>query len=253
MLKLPSEWLHADMINMRPSERSDNGMLTSVQYKLGTEITYEAYEWFWDICQAHEVREGVYAQAPWKPEDPASHDNNTAMLAFAYRFGILTILWDFKILGQHWHPRDLIFYNYLKAKAELYHIEPIRKVLGYVRLALTLPFWPLMIVFQLASCLKRYKRRPHGTFIHTDGKLLAWVRCKACKELWIMRISWHLCKWAIKLHKEVPLDGEIYDISTFQKIFDHYYVDAHPNRSWPSESYEVLDYYGTLNRLTLYY
>lgn len=156
---------------------------------------------------------GTYKQSPTAPDsDPASHDNMTAMVCLAYRLKFKQFLKSFRVTYHSWHPRDILFYNWCK---------------GGLRRLLIYPFWWLMIPIQFQSCWKRWKYRKNNKMFSTDGKLLTWLRCQALMgESVVMRISWHLCSWAITRHG-------IFGVENWQDVFNFYFKEKdHPNRSF---------------------
>jgi hypothetical protein len=110
-----------------------------------------------------------------------SHDNKTGVEAISYllRLGLNEgNSWD------HLHPRDLIFYGMCNGSK------------------LASLFAPVLMVIHIISCLKKYKVRGDNKFIHTDGKILAFMRMQALKNTsWWMKLSWKLCTKIIKRSK----------------------------------------------------
>ena len=92
-------------------------------------------------------------------DEPNSHDNHTAIVSISAQMGF-----DYhkKFFWKHWwrriHPRDLVYYLYLK---------------GGVARTLVKPFLFILSAAMIYSCWDT-RKKPEG--LRTDGKLLAWLR-----------------------------------------------------------------------------
>lgn len=128
-----------------------------------------------------------------------SHDNMTARVSF----GFITETKEAMKAGlKNWieylHPRDLIYYAFCA---------------GGLTNFLSRPFLPLLLIIQAISCLRTYKKRPHGTFIATDSKKLAMLRCLATKDhSWVMWLSYHLNIFIINSKKDFGSVSKVYEI-----------------------------------------
>jgi hypothetical protein len=89
-----------------------------------------------------------------------SHDNTTAYLAICYLLGISPKM-TWKMWRQYLHPRDIAFWLVLKG--------------GFAAMIGYLPLFIAMFI----SCLRTHKTRNGVKFIHTDGKKLSYLRCRA--------------------------------------------------------------------------
>lgn len=115
----------------------------------------------------------TYNQAPWL-KFKASHDNATALICLAERLRLYhnSYRWhELKILGQYWHPRDIIFYGYVQRKWWSY------------------PLLPVLFLIFLVTVLTKYKTRPtlinwaksgfkatRIKILKTDTEILMWLR-----------------------------------------------------------------------------
>jgi len=250
---LGQDWVHACMVNVRPKERSDNGMLITVEYMI-LAIAKIGYVpgWvrphLWAVVAEHTQDFRHYAQVPWRPlqQDPASHDNDMTMLCLCYALGMVMVIDEYRMLKKrkvsvfgktlwvpfpkHPHPRDIATVMWLKGGW--------RRALSWLTL-----MWPLMIAYQFVSCYRATKVRGEMKFAATDTKKLVWVKCQCLRgRSWVMEISWRLCRWALR-RNDCVFDsslGDVVDISTFEKSFSHYYCDGHPNTFFPEDVYETL-------------
>jgi len=144
------------------------------------------------------------------PNEYTSHDTLTGVVAYSKVKGLRhhVVIWEH--LVRHWftydnrtgrtnfrrimHPRDIIFYgacaNNIICKAML----------------------PLLSLICIISCLKTKKvRYQHGekkVFIHTDGKNLVLLRCKALK----MKITFKICTYIIEKKEAFGSWAKIQDI-----------------------------------------
>lgn len=226
------KWVGRGLINVGPNQPSENGVLFTIEYLLLSRHTDRL-----DASRLHRMHsngDGTLRQEPWDNDDPSSHDNTTAILGYAFLSGIYGPILRTKIAGEYWHPRDLIFYNYLKGNAEF---DSGHYYKGYLRLFLTYPFWPLMIPIQWWSCFKG--RETGETTISTSSKLLAWVRCQCtAHQSVVMWLSWELNTWTIKRHKKLGID-------TWRKVFHFYFKHpGHPIKFFPNRRYEELNAQG---------
>ena len=221
------KWVGRGLINVGPNRLSENGVLFTVEYLLLSRNISGV-----DASRLHRMHsngDGTLRQEPWDNGDPSSHDNTTAILGYAFLSESYSPILRTKIAGEYWHPRDLIFYNYLKGNAEVKRC----KAIGYLRLLLTYPFWPLMIPIQWWSCFKG--RETGETTISTSSKLLAWVRCQCtAHRSYVMWLSWKLNTWTIKRHEELGID-------TWRKVFNFYFKHpGHPINCFQGNRYEEL-------------
>lgn len=209
------------MLHVQPMPSdSENGVLFTVENYMLMDMerrgTYLPRS-FKEIVKAHEVSPGAYGQSPWDLQNPASHDNATAIVAYSYFLetrgltkGLPAAHKNLKILGKFWHPRDIIYYNY---------------VAGGLRGAIATLFLPLLTLIQAYSMLDAYKVRDGVRILKTDGKILSFVRNYACKDdsFWF-NLSWKLNNWILSFS---PTFGE----SGWPGIFDFYFKNpGHPNR-----------------------
>lgn len=106
-----------------------------------------------------------------------SHDEMTGLYCLLSDIRNLPILkWE----GNYWlHPRDIAFYTYCH-----------NKFLGSLLL-------PIASIAMIISCLQDYKYRNGKRFVRTDGKLLAYLRCKKYK----LNLTFWICDKIIKRKK----------------------------------------------------
>lgn len=216
------------LINAKPGEKNgENALLFTVEHFFLVQDKTERFS----IRQAiHTCQNdtGIYEQNParlLKGKDKyMSHDQLTAIIAFSYynnldihidiwneikrqwfRYNNMEIPQTFmeKLLNKRFlHPRDIIFYGYCA---------------GSTTCKLLLP---LLWLFMALSSIKTYKKRPHGVFIATDGKILNFVRIKACMEKsWLWKLQWKLNTWIVKKK-----------LGSWNRVFNIYFpFDDHPN------------------------
>ena len=111
-----------------------------------------------------------------------SHDNMTgAYCLYKNHVGVVpSSLPIAKWNGRWWlHPRDLTFYLWCH-----------HAILG-------LPFLWIASLAMIISCIQKYKVRDGKKFIKTDGKLLAYLRCRSFD----MPITFAICSFFIRKHK----------------------------------------------------
>lgn len=213
-----------------PFTRTDNGILWWVELKLWeilkNVVTLESTRTKFKLLEiAHRDKiKGLYIQAPWKPEDPSSHDNTTAIVAYQY---LLKEEITVKIWGQHWHPKDVGFYMWCKG--------------GWRRwVAYLTGMWLFVFFAQMSTVNDKYKKRKHGTFIDTDGKILTWVRCQCTmQESYLMRVGFKLYTKMLERRTAIPVPEteRFANISTWEKVFNWYF--GHP--SMPINKIMLLD------------
>lgn len=104
---------------------------------------------------------GKWRGSAYGEGDHFSHDNYLGMLWFN-RTGKYTGFFDFIRYG-HWHPRDLIMFNYIR---------------GHVWL------FPLLIIPIVAILVSAF----HSSKDRTSGILLARLRCRSLKLDWLEKI-----------------------------------------------------------------
>jgi hypothetical protein len=104
--------------------------------------------------------------------DPLSHDNMTAIVCLSKQFNLG---YEKNLFHREWwrrlHPRDIIFYLYMKGG-----------ILG----ALAKPFLFITILSGLYAC---YHKQETGKTLDTDGKLLHWLRVETCDWKLTRKIS----------------------------------------------------------------
>lgn len=235
-----TKWLVNNLIVAFPNERSENAIKITLEYVLLNQALDNSKSLRnvvpWAILR-HTNDYKTYHQAPYKPSDPSSHDNTTAMLSTAHAFGLNLMGKEIKIWGEYWHPRDLIFYHWLKGKAYLRSLFLLDKFKGLLILALTYPFFWLMIPIQWWSCFKKSEYGKEN--VATSTKLLAWMRCQCTRQdSLIMELSWRLNTWTLKRHNSIKKGERVFDISTWKKVFGYYYKGNHPIRKFPKTAYE---------------
>lgn len=101
-----------------------------------------------------------------KCDENFSLDNIQGILCWARYFKVAPwVMRQFPLFHHaNLHPKDFCFTLFCKYP-----------VLGF-------PLLPVTILAMWVSCFTRYKKRKHGTFLATDGKILAWMRCKALRS-----------------------------------------------------------------------
>lgn len=182
-IEAPKFFDEFDLLNTQPGQHDDNGVMflalwvIRFQEKWGR-LPLDSNK-IHDAIYSMQIERGVFAQTPLKLNDPASHDNVTAIVYLSRAYG-LNFHKEIKILGHFWHPRDWAFYGRLK----------YGKKFDYLTLNI---FSVFMFVSNWLSYNKTYKKRPtfiqkiklylagHGwkkteKAIHTDGKFLMWIR-----------------------------------------------------------------------------
>ena len=110
-----------------------------------------------------------------------SHDNMTGLYCLyknsMYDPHTLSTLPIMKWNDRWWlHPRDLAFYFWAH--------HPL----------LGLPFLWIASLSMFISCYQEHKVRNGNIILKTDGKLLAWMRCKSFN----MRVTYKVCTWLIE-------------------------------------------------------
>lgn len=129
----------------------------------------------WDILfHNHKSNGGEFRDDPHSSNPDMSHDNYTGIMCAnkMFKFGFPVQIFSRKRV----HPRDLIFYGYLKYPWLFY--------------------WLLWIpsIAMIVSCMRTWKIRGPQKFIATDGKLLAYFRCISAN----MGITFLICTWILK-------------------------------------------------------
>lgn len=223
---IDGKWLDRfQQIKARPEEQDvgPNNLLFSIQRcmldRIAGRAPYLAVTTMRLLYTFRSLRDGRYKQTPSAPDtDHCSHDDMTAMVAWAYLYRddpfFAAFLATLKVWRVYWHPRDLLFYNWCK---------------GGWRRRIVLPVFWLMIPIQLWSILYNGKK----PYLDTDGDILAWVRCQATRrESWVMAWSWNLCTLAVerKLRR--------WSIDDWKGIFGYYHMEGHPNRAFETSVYE---------------
>lgn len=157
------------------------------------------------------------------PSRILSHDDITTVCAWSYINGYVAHEMFWKILiknklkyeGRPLHPRDILFLGLLNNST-------ICRLLS-----------PLLSIMMVHSQARVYKRRTYGNgnkvkLIHTDGKLLNWVRLKTG----LMPLTRWLCNKIIKMRKK-HFNGN------WKGVFDVYFEDGHPLRGYEVQDYEL--------------
>lgn len=197
------------------AEITDNGILFLAEWYVLQEPVYPYTVYHRDrskinqVIKKHMTTMGEFCQNPENRDDPASHDNLTAIMVLSKK---CDLCWhkNIKIWGVVWHPRDIIFYSLLRGRWYDRWAYCFRWLLGCI---------------QLVSCLRKYKKRDHGTFIATDSKLLYFVR-KSVVSTW----ADSLCDRALKKH---------FGQEFWYQIFKTYFQDEnHPNRILSEKLYD---------------
>ena len=134
------------------------------------------------LLQLMTIEAGKYRQRPDDYARVAAHDNMTAIICLSY-FYKLNFHKQAKVLveiGKYWHPRDFLFYNYVK---------------GGLRKWLVLPFMWLHSLIMIETSISKTKTRPTlwnrfttflstgtwpaaNTMIKTDIELLNFLKFK---------------------------------------------------------------------------
>jgi len=199
-------WLDKDgllHLDPQPSD-SDNGILFLVEFyilkHLQGKLTLDDQQNFKRAIDKLETfpNTGTYYQRPDSFENVGSHDNATAIASFSYLVG-LSDYQRLTITRKLMHPRDVIFYNYLKGSF-------IAKLL-----------LPITCLFQIITCLRSKEE--------TSGKLLTFVRTRCTMDRSIiMRGCAKICDWIL---------AKKYGSKHWHKIFSIYFKNEdHPNRLW---------------------
>lgn len=134
--------------------------------------------------------------------EPWSHDNHTGLICLSK---LLDLPYHKKLTWKGWwrrcHPKDLIFYAYLRG--------------GLPRLIVT-PFLFILCFFMILTCHEKYKVRNGVKILKTDGKLLTFLRLQALPDL-------HLTK---KICDEIIIER----FGSWAGVFKTYFVEEnHPN------------------------
>ena len=142
--------------------------------------------------------------------EPWSHDNHTGFVCMSK---ILGFSYHKKFFYSEWyrrlHPRDLIFYNYIRG--------------GIWKYAM-IPFLPLLSIILIESCRLTYKNIDGDKVPSTDGILLTWLRLNAVS----MPITEKICtKLVVK------------NYGSWKNVFRIYFKDPnHINNNFMDEAYE---------------
>lgn len=112
-----------------------------------------------------------------------SHDNMTGLYCLSkntFNYFTSQRLPIAKWNGKWWlHPRDLAFYFWCH-----------HPILGF-------PFLWIASLAMIVSCIQEYKVRDGKKIIKTDGKLLAYMRCRSFN----LGITFAICTFFIRRHK----------------------------------------------------
>jgi len=129
----------------------------------------------------HDIKSGLFrANAHREWGSHFSHDNMTGMYCTykskysQYMVDTLPVMrWN----NRWWlHPKDISFYFWAKNPR------------------LGLPFLWIASLCMIISCYQEYKVRNGNKILKTDGKLLAWMRCKSFG----MHRTLKICTWLIE-------------------------------------------------------
>lgn len=107
-----------------------------------------------------------------------SHDNKTGLVSIWNKYDESI----FKVGNRWWfHPRDIVFYGYMKHGAWFWPLLPIVSIAN---------------IISCASTYKTHKDRPEGERKHltTSGKMLSFVRNKAAG----LTLTHKICTWLIE-------------------------------------------------------
>jgi len=182
------------LIHLRMSpkmDQSENPILFTAQAKL-----------FYPLCYnigAIESKLGFRANAARAFRSHFSHDNMTGLYCYKILAGISVNHLPVARWNNRWwlHPRDLAFYFYCH----------------YPRLGL-LFLW-ISSLAMIFSCLGKYKYRNGQRYIKTDGKLLAYLRCKAAH----MPVTFWICTKIIENHEY---------FNSWHEVAKKYFGEHHP-------------------------
>ena len=234
------------MLHLRnPPDRSDNGMLFTVEYNflselLGEEPRIDAFNF---MVYAHQISKGVYSQTPWNKTDPASHDNITAMVAYSY-YHDLRPHKTLKIWGKFWHPKELIFYCFCRRRWYDYWAFPMLPILSLLMFMSFFRKYKFRLVNRRDNIIKStllefiesikdtwkfgtpnpdIKKMPQ-----TDGKKIGWVRCQGTMhKSFTMRLTYKICNFIMKKFSIYSMIGN----GHWYRLFRQYYTesgDSHP-------------------------
>lgn len=235
-------WFKQGLLHIMPQKSEcENGPLITVQNYLLERIkhgtTADCRKRLYNTLISLRKEDGNFDPLPCQPSTHWSHDNDTPVKGISYLEGFdihQDILPDWK---ERPHPRDLIFYAYLRKAWWSYPL-----------------IW-VVLVAQIFSCLKTYKIRPTlykriklrlqkgkwphtRKMLHTDGKLLTWVRCQCTMhDSFTMRLSWKITNWILKnKYKKEKIDEKLWKpeyegLHHWSVIFAIYFKHPeHPNR-----------------------
>lgn len=235
------------LINSRMGEEhSENSPLYTVQNvflksMLGEDCKDEVESLikFYDRC---EISPGLYNQRPLiygSHDDYMSHDQLTAMICFFKGIGrhdkVMAILAEIKRQGGHYdnlnpndpnrllRPYDRWFYQQLVGECGFLKWMIVEWVLEYscMRVWKVRPEWWNRIIY----FFKHFKFQDKRKMIHTDGKLLAFVKCQSVltitRDYRVERLWGSLCDIINEHEAFIPLG--------WTKVFSTYFPHNHPN------------------------
>jgi hypothetical protein len=186
-------------------EDKGNGILWECQYEMiGLNCDY-----FMDV--KHRCENFLEKYETHKGNEEAagenfSLDNMTGILCFAKKFNLMGIIKRFPLFGYHsLRPSNFFFYLYVK----------------YPWIGIFFLWIPSLAM--IVSCARKYKYRNGQKMIATDGKILAWMRCKACN----LKLTGKICTELIQLH----------EFESWKDVFDFYHGERF--KDIPKENYKL--------------
>lgn len=192
------------------------------------------------LAHARTDKLGVFKPTSISKSDHFSHDQATPMVCASKLYG-LTYHKELKLFQKHHrHPRDFIFYGYMKG--------------GLHRIWAT-PLMFIPIIASLVSCYQTHKERNGNLIAKTDGKILALNRAIAlsCNDSGILTPLWPyffmaVWRWTVERERDFPAPRWATQ-ATFGRwkwgewsmIFDDYFKEeGHPNRELIKDVEEAL-------------
>lgn len=242
-------------LHIQPSELTENGMKITVEeellrekLELGVNLKRVINTSTQHLDHSKNQRKGwQFTQSPYHKDKKMGHDNMTSLMGYSFKHNIATVE-NFKIFGRVERPDDIIFYCWMRGK-------------WYDKWA-NLFLW-IIALKCIQSCAKKYKYRDEHTnkkysfltraygflkeftaplmdalfdwipsttrrIIHTDGKLLTFVRCECTQE------KSKLMAWTYRKCNKILQRHDIWWSSVYgghwMAIFAYYYKDTnHPN------------------------
>ena len=212
-------------LNIAPDTPTDHGVLfraseVMLDYLRG-KLSKGDIAQFDRLAKAHEISDGIYAQSPLQVKEKryAGHDNTSAIVNTSYLLG-LNHHKNMKIWFRLWHPRDYIWFSYIRNK-------------WYDKWCYL--FLPLLFCMFLVTALTKYKRRPkiwdwiregfpeRRKILKTDTEILYWQRYVATNKT---RLCMRLIGKVIN-----PLLRKRFGDNVIYAMHEMYYkYPTHPNR-----------------------